>query len=74
MVLFTSYHLVQVVEKYLNIADSGSEDGNGDEPEDVGLSLGERMRAMNFTSWFNLLDHTFSALLQYLHCVEVSST
>lgn len=50
-----------------------NEDEYGDETEDVGMgmSLGERLRAMDFISWYNLLDHTFSALLLYMRCVEV---
>lgn len=37
----------------------------------MGMSLGERLRAMDFMSWYNLLDHTFTELLLYMRCIEV---
>ena len=38
------------------------------------MSLGDRLRGMEFSSWYDLLDHTFSSLLVYMRCVEVRIT
>ncbi len=78
-------HPHQVVEQYLLIGgdSTGTLEGEGDtHPRDTptedtptddagGVTLGEKMRAMDFNSWHTLLGHTFSSLLDYLRCVEV---
>lgn len=59
----------EIVERYLQIPDHGGEEREPDS-DDVGLSLGDRMRAMNFESWFGMLSYTFTNLLSYMRCVQ----
>ena len=59
---------LQVVEDFLQIPQEISEE---EDTEESTLTLADRIRAMEFDLWHDLLDHLFSSLLIYMRCVQV---